>query len=395
MSTAKELKKIKLFSKFSEEELERFLSLGKIVTYEKDQLILEENQPGNEFLLIVSGKIEIVKDDCGEIWKLAVMGSGDFVGEMSMFDGFPRSASVKTVEPTKVFMITREDFLNQLKIMPTVALELLKELTVRIRKINEQFITDMRTQNILLENANNDLHKLDDMKAKFVNITSHELKTPMTVLTNCISILKTEIDHGENEMVGKVLSYMEEGIERLDRLIAHIVKISRHIDQDIEIFKLDFSLNELLQKVADEMAIFIEKRNQVLEMNLDPTDKIIYSDQEKIRQIAESLMLNAIKFTPDGGTIKLLSRFEDNAAIIGVEDNGIGISDDKKADIFKAFYEGGNTMYHSSGTYEFQSGGLGLGLAICNNFIELLGGQIGVESEEGEGSNFEVMIPYT
>ena len=52
-------------------------------------------------------------------------------------------------------------------------------------------------------------------------------------------------------------------------------------------------------------------------------------------------------------------------------------------------------MYHSSGTYEFQSGGLGLGLAICNNFIELLGGQIGVESEEGEGSNFEVMIPYT
>jgi signal transduction histidine kinase len=138
---------------------------------------------------------------------------------------------------------------------------------------------------------------------------------------------------------------------------------------------------------------FIEKRSQRLVIEDPGTLPTIRADREKLRDIVENLLLNAIKFTPDGGLVKVgLGKRLDGGVLIAVHDQGLGIPQEEMPRLFQPFYSGSDVLKHSSGTSEYQKRGMGLGLTIVKHFVDLHGGTITVQTGS-TGSVFTVSIP--
>ena len=116
-------------------------------------------------------------------------------------------------------------------------------------------------------------------------------------------------------------------------------------------------------------------------------------ERSKIRDVLLNLVMNAIKFTPDGGSITIAVAPLHNTVEFRVTDTGIGISEADSPHVFDEFFTTFDTMHHSTGDYEFQKRGVGVGLALVKRFVEMHGGAVGVESTEGQGSSFWFTLP--
>ena len=136
------------------------------------------------------------------------------------------------------------------------------------------------------------------------------------------------------------------------------------------------------------------KIGQTIELDLDPNLGDAEIDRHKIGDVLPNLLVNAIKFTPDRGEIRVRAVSEGMEAVrFAVIDEGIGIDDDTKAHIFEPFFTGFDTMHHSSGEFEFGKRGIGLGLSLVKRFVELHGGEVEVQSIPGSGSSFGFTLP--
>ena len=156
-------------------------------------------------------------------------------------------------------------------------------------------------------------------------------------------------------------------------------------------------LPKLIGSVLRELAPIFSLRDLALGVDIPEALPEVLIEPEEIRQVIENLLLNAIRFTPDGGRIEIeataVEEGERKKVRVSVRDTGIGIPKEEQGSIFKRFYEVGDSMGHSSGSYEFGSAGLGLGLAIAKRYVEHHRGTIEVESEPGKGSCFSFTIP--
>jgi signal transduction histidine kinase len=150
----------------------------------------------------------------------------------------------------------------------------------------------------------------------------------------------------------------------------------------------------LVRQAAQELKPFIDQRKQELELDLAGDLGTIDLEADKIRDSLENLLLNAIKFTPDGGKIRLSARRTENgSAEIRVCDSGVGIDPAHRPHLFKTFFTGFDVSRHSSGRFEFNRRGMGLGLSLVKSFVEMHGGKVEVASEPGKGSTFTMILP--
>jgi signal transduction histidine kinase len=153
-------------------------------------------------------------------------------------------------------------------------------------------------------------------------------------------------------------------------------------------------LEPLVHDAVTQMAPFLKARRQRVELDLDPGLGEAEVDAAKIADVLTNLLVNAIKFTPDGGTIRVSAepdglddvRFE-------VADQGVGIDPATRPYVFEPFFTGFDTMHHSSGEFEFCKRGIGLGLCLVKRFVELHGGAVEVRSTPGAGSTFHFRLP--
>ena len=155
-------------------------------------------------------------------------------------------------------------------------------------------------------------------------------------------------------------------------------------------------LEPLLREAIDELTPYLEARKQRVEVEIEPQFGSIEADSSKIMDVLINLLANAIKFTPDSGTIRVQAQsLEENPEWVRVviKDEGVGVHPSEQQYLFEPFFTGFDTLHHSSGDYQFGKRGIGLGLCLVKTFVELHGGRVEVQSTPDRGSSFGFLLP--
>lgn len=266
--------------------------------------------------------------------------------------------------------------------------ELFDKLTVANERLEEQ--------NAMLSAANEELKILDRMKNVFMEVVSHELNTPIAIILGYVFLLRKELDGKFGNVTDKALGGIDSSAMRLKNISNRIFKMLSEEGPASTLNVEKLHVDRFIAEVNDHVSPFLHKRKQRLEVAIGPGVDVIQADREKLTDVFLNLIMNAIKFSHDGQTIQLsIDSAEDNDDLISfcVEDEGIGISEEDLAQIFNAFFSTFESRHHSSGDFEFCKRGIGLGLSVAKRFTEMHGGSITVESVEGKGSRFIVLLP--
>jgi len=243
-------------------------------------------------------------------------------------------------------------------------------------------IRDLRETKELME-----LKRIDKLKDEFLSMVSHELRTPLTSIKAYTETLLYMVDDNDVEAEREFLNIINEESERLARLINDVLDLSK-----IEAGKMTFiikeeEIDEVIQKAVKNMQGFAREKKINLKADLSVGSQKVMIDKDRTLQVLANLINNAIKFTPEDGTVTVLTKKEFEGFVeITVKDTGVGIREDELDKIFEKFKQSEDILTR-------QAGGTGLGLPICKNIIEYYGGKIWVESDYGKGSEFKFTIP--
>ena len=250
----------------------------------------------------------------------------------------------------------------------------------------------LQKQNSELERANAELVQSNKLKHAFIQVASHELRTPLTILLGLARLAAKAA--GVQEPLKGWLERIEGAGRRLQVLVDQIISmlVANRFERPLHREATD--LGALLRAAADDVRTFTEQRGQTLDVDVTPDIGSISVEGPRIRDAVNHLLLNAIKFTPDGGRIALsASRTADGGAAIQVTDTGAGIEPAERERLFEPFFTGFDVSHHSSGVFEHNRKGLGLGLSVVKAFVESHGGRIDVDSEPGRGTTFTITLP--
>jgi signal transduction histidine kinase len=388
------LSKVQLFSKLSSNELSELEKIIHEENFQAGDILITEGTLGNELYILMSGEVGVYKKDSSGIeLKLSIINKeGSFLGEMSLIDDKPRSATIRALTLSKVLKLKRNDFLKQ--ITKDLSLKILSELSGKLRQFDDKYFKEILERNRELEKANEELKKLDQMKSDFVSLTSHELKTPLNLILSSSQLLFDVLDKSNISDVEKsCFKIIDTNVQRLNNTFNKIIQFIKSETKNIEVKKDPVNINDIIDDVVCEIKPFIEKRNQTLLIAKNDNLKSCHINREMVRQAILNIAMNAVKFTKDHGTITIKTYEANYNICVLIMDTGIGIPNNKLKNIFASFYDTANIDNHSSGTYEFMSKGLGIGLSIAKNFVEKNNGNIKVKSNEGQGSEFEIILP--
>jgi signal transduction histidine kinase len=270
----------------------------------------------------------------------------------------------------------------------------LKQAVEHVELVAERkkLMAELQEKNRQLESANAELLQANDLKKAFIRVASHELRTPLTIVLG-LSDLGRQTP-GVPPQVAQWLERIYVGSIRLNERVDLMIKLLLADRFERTLTKKAVPLAPLLQVTAAEITSFIEQRKQKLMVDAPADLGTIFVEEDKIRDCVFQLLVNAIKFTPDGGTIRLSARrLASGAAEIQVSDTGVGIDPSSLARVFDPFFTRFDVSKHSSGICEFDRRGLGLGLSVVKAFTEMHGGRVKVESEIGRGSTFTITLP--
>lgn len=235
--------------------------------------------------------------------------------------------------------------------------------------------------------------ELNEMKSKFTLITSHELMTPITVIKEYANLMSEKVLGDINEKQKNALEVMNKYFIRLEDIRKNLSQLYVGAPPAVEENMEPTSIEVLLRTTVDDVMPFVHKRHQGLSLDVEREIPRAQMNRNGIRQVLVNLLLNAVRFTPDNGKIVVRARDDKRSVRVEVEDNGIGIPAEKLEKVFESFYEARDTSTHSSGTIEFNSGGIGLGLTIAKNIIDAHNGKIWAESEVNKFSRFIFTLP--
>lgn len=224
-----------------------------------------------------------------------------------------------------------------------------------------------------------ELSKNEVLKNDFIASFSHEIKTPLAVIQNCATILKSK--KAEEKDKKEALKTMEINIDRVTNLVSNILKLNKLEHQQLNFEKKEFDLSELLRESIISFESLIEKKD--LKLNIDIEDITITNDSFLFEILTNNLISNAIKFTNKGGEISVSLKRDKDIVSLTVKDNGIGMDKETGEKIFDKFYQG-DTSHSKAGN--------GLGLALVKKVIDKIGGEINVKSELNYGSEFTVKV---
>ncbi|MDD5312078.1 MAG: GAF domain-containing sensor histidine kinase [Dehalococcoidia bacterium] len=220
----------------------------------------------------------------------------------------------------------------------------------------------------------------------FLSALSHELKTPLTAIIASTGLLAEELEKKKDETLVKIVQNISKSSSSLQNRLNELLKLSRNKDEAFGISKKKLDFTALVFEIADQVSSLLKQKKQNLSVDV-PLSTNIYADEQRIEQILLNLLSNAIKFSPEGGQISLKANSEGNRLVVKIQDCGPGIPNEEKQKLFKPYY-------HLS-TDRTSLPGLGLGLAITKQLVELHGGTIWVQSEPEKGSTFSFSLPLS
>jgi signal transduction histidine kinase len=255
-----------------------------------------------------------------------------------------------------------------------------------------------------LNNAYTQLEKMDKNKTSFIQVSAHELRTPITVIKGNLGILKSLDAIKNNEMYLQVAEGALKGTDRLLQIVNAMLDVVKLDTQTLQPHFEQIMFGPILSQVQTEYRRDLDERK--IDLTLDESLRElppVLADPQLLQKAFDAIVQNAIKFTPDGGAVRIAASVVKDermgqCAEVRIRDTGIGIDPANHKVIFEKLYQLGKVELHSSGRTKFKGGGPGLGLAIAAGIIRAHKGKVWVESpgcdeEKLPGSTFFVRIP--
>ncbi|TMD28760.1 MAG: PAS domain S-box protein [Chloroflexi bacterium] len=260
---------------------------------------------------------------------------------------------------------------------PEHVLVMVEDVTV-VRETSDRLAEALQAT----RDANANLEKLDQTKSEFLSIVSHEFRTALTGIQGFSELIR---DGGlEADELRAYGGYIFNDADRVNRLIGDMLDLDRMESGRMSMRTADVDINDIVMEAisrAAPAAGAVEFKS-----DLDPRLPIVAGDRDRLIQVLSNLVNNAVKYSPDGGTVTLASRVDGRFALISVTDTGIGIPQDEIGHVFERF-----RRVRSGAAQSIP--GTGLGLTIVKQIVEMHGGKIWVESAVGHGSSFHFTIP--
>ena len=250
-----------------------------------------------------------------------------------------------------------------------------------------------------MEKVQKRMERVDKSKSAFISVAAHELKTPLTLIEGYASMMSDLMQQGQSTNLDGLLSGMNTGINRLRGIVDDMIDVSMIDNNLLQLNFQPMQISQMVEALCIEIEVIVQSRKLTMEIkDFEGNKEWIYIDPVRILQALRNVINNAIKYTPDGGTITIDGRTLPGFIEVTVKDTGIGISTADQAMIFEKFGQLGRIDLHSSGKTKFKGGGPGLGLPIARGILEAHGGSIWVESEghdekKNPGSIFHILIP--
>jgi signal transduction histidine kinase len=238
-----------------------------------------------------------------------------------------------------------------------------------------------------LEESNQKLVELGQIKNRFFANISHELRTPLTLLLAPLETLMQKFNRTFDADTREVLSTMHSNGMRLLKLINDLLDLVRLESGRLEVKHESLNVSDFVKGLASAARQVADDKRLRLETIVDPELGSVVADRDKLEKILLNLVFNALKFTPAGGRVEVRAEKKEDALVITVADTGMGISAKNLPFVFDRFWQ-------ADGSTKRKYQGVGIGLALVKELTEVQGGTVNVQSTEGQGTTFTVRLPY-
>lgn len=389
------LKDSRMLGQLPDELLEQLIPLCSRLNYSPGKTILKESIENSHVFILIKGSVSIYSS--GE-FIVKLKRRGDIFGEMSVITGNVSTASVISDTPVELLGIRAKNIgrynlvgsetleNNFFRVFARILSEKLALTTKKARKYEIANRELLKTQK-KLEKANEEAVKAIQAKSAFLAMMSHEIRTPLnSIIGNSELLYYTDL----NSKQEKHLNTVYRSGQTLLSIINNILDFSAIEVGSLHIEKNLFDLRSLFNEVGEMFSNEFTQKGVDLQIRYDDSVENQYiGDKIRLRQILINLLGNAIKFTTEGyvrlSVEKITADETEDHLLVKVEDTGIGIPVDKHEQIFQEFSQADITT-----TRRF--GGTGLGLAICKKLVMLMGGEIGLNSQEEKGATFQIRL---
>lgn len=248
-------------------------------------------------------------------------------------------------------------------------------------------MSDRKVSEAKLKEYTEKLKELNAIKDRYFSIIAHDLRNPFTSLRGITAIMQNKLENKQYDELDEYVKMLDTATERTHELLENLLEWSLiHIEDGISFAPKRLQLAKLIYNITLLQANSLESNK--INLNIDVAENIyLQADRNMVETILRNLLSNAMKFTPDGGNIRITAELpEPNMVKVSVADSGMGIKPENIDKLFRI-----ETNYSTYGARHEK--GTGLGLILCREFVERHGGRIWVESEEGKGSTFNFTLP--
>jgi len=349
------------------EELHALEGEGHVRTYGAGEVIFSAGQAGDGFYVVESGEVRIsALVGQNDSRTLATIGAGDFFGEMAVVDDAPRSATATAETPVRAFFLGRDKLLQLLEHRPQLALNIVREFSIRMRALNQKYLDEIIQAERLA------------VIGRFAGTIVHDFKNPLTIIGLAAELACS--DDTLPPMRHKAQNKIARQVERMTNMLQELIEFTKPSGQRPVLKVVDFAryMNPLAEEIRQEIA----DRGVKLILEHEPPALAVRMEPKRLSRLFYNLLNNAVDEMSDGG--KIFLRFIPSAheLRIEVEDTGRGIAPAIAQSLFRPFATHGKAH------------GTGLGLTICKKIVEDHGGQIWAEaSEPGKGATFVFTLP--
>jgi PAS domain S-box-containing protein len=228
------------------------------------------------------------------------------------------------------------------------------------------------------------LAELDHRKDEFLAMLSHELRNPLAPILNAVQLL--QLNKGQTPRQQKAHAIIERQVGQLTHLVDDLMEVSRALTGRIQLRREQIAVNGIVERAVETARPLIDQRRHEFTVSLPPNPIWLYADAARLEQVVTNLLTNAVKYTNEGGHIRLSVQQEGDKAVLRVRDTGLGITLDFLPHVFDLFTQAERSSDRSQG-------GLGIGLALVKRLVEMHEGTVSVSSTLGQGSEFVVSLP--
>jgi PAS domain S-box-containing protein len=272
----------------------------------------------------------------------------------------------------------------------------LEKISSEIRKLNAELEAKVEERTVILKEALQRLEEsqtelsealnkekqLGEIKSRFLSMASHEFRTPLSTVLSSASLLSKYTKEEEQDKRNRHIEKIRNSVKHLNDILEDFLILGKLDEGKVQSSQAEFNIAELIEETTDEMKGLVKQGQEINYTHQGP--KNIITDKKLLKNILINLISNAIKFSDEGTFIEIQSERRDENVIVSVVDHGIGISKEDQAHLFSSFFRGANATNIQ---------GTGLGLHIVQRYLELLGGEVHLQSELNKGTTVTFTIP--